>query len=47
MLVDGGEIPPMRVYPSRGLPAAELFINDVPRRCDGKSMFVVDGACGR
>jgi len=36
MPVDGGEIPPMRAYPSRGLPAAELFINDVPRRCAWK-----------
>jgi putative transposase len=42
--VDGNEVLSMRVYSSRNILATELFIKDVLNYCDGKPMFVVDGA---
>ena len=42
--VDGNEILSMRVYPSRNALAAEQFICEVLKYCDGKPTFVVDNA---
>jgi transposase-like protein len=37
--VDGNEILSMRVYPSRNALAAEQFIREVLKYCDGKPTF--------
>jgi transposase-like protein len=37
--VDGNEIISMRVYPSRNALAAEQFIREVLKYCDGKPNF--------
>jgi putative transposase len=42
--VDGNEILSMRVYPSRNALAAEQFICEVLKYCDGKPTFIVDNA---
>ena len=42
--VDGNEILSMRVYPSRNVLAAEQFIREVLKYCDGKPTFIVDNA---
>jgi putative transposase len=41
---DGNEILSMRVYPSRNGLAAEQFICEVLKYCDGKPTFIVDNA---
>jgi len=42
--VDGNEIISMRVYPSRNALAAEQFINEVLKYCEGKPTFIIDNA---
>jgi putative transposase len=42
--VDRNEILSMRVYPSRNALAAEQFIREVLKYCDGKPTFIVDSA---
>jgi putative transposase len=41
---DGNEILSMRVYPSRNGLAAEQFIREALKYCDGKPTFIVDNA---
>ena len=42
--VDRNEILSMRVYPSRNALAAEQFINEVLKYCEGKPTFIADNA---
>jgi putative transposase len=42
--VDGNDILSIRVYPSRNGLAAEQFIREVLKYCDGKPTFIVDNA---
>jgi len=42
--VDGNEIISMRVYPSRKALAAEQFINEVLKHCEGKPTFIIEDA---
>jgi putative transposase len=42
--VDRNEIISMKVYPSRNALAAEQFIREVLKYCDGKPTFIVDSA---
>jgi len=42
--VDRNEILPMRVYPSRNALAAEQFMHEVLKYCEGKPTFIVEDA---
>ena len=42
--INRNEILSMRVFPSRNALTTKIFVADVLKYCDGRLMFVVDGA---
>jgi transposase-like protein len=43
-VIDRNEILSMRVFPLRNALTTKIFVEDVLKCCDGRPMFVVDGA---
>jgi len=43
-VIDRNEILSMRVFPLRNALTTKIFVDDVLKYCDGRSMFAVDGA---